>query len=225
MAYLNIVRATTYPAEEGARVLWGESESSSTCKKHVLARGVHLVLIPGSFVAGVVDTVIGVVAGIGSFLTCGSRMFANHAEQHLKSSAMILSRPYANLMLAINPTLSKQKLRPELFDDDERDFSITHFVINKFSSSFRDQLVDCDDSDNFFYKHVVSRLTFVLLTVADVVARVADGIICLPVAAASILTFGCFERLNDLALGTLQAPGLIGDLYFLGGFICKPFSS
>jgi hypothetical protein len=83
-------------------------------------------------------------------------------------------------------------------------------VINSLKALAR----SCYKSDNFLKRHVASRLTYALLAVSCLATRVADGAIGVAAAGLSVLTGGNFESLNNLAYRTLQAPGIINDLFY-----------
>lgn len=87
---------------------------------------------------------------------------------------------------------------------------LSDLVINPLKDIAR----SCYNSDNFLKRHVASRLTYALLAVSCLVTRAVDGIIGIPAAGLSILTGGKFESLNNLAYRTLQAPGIINDLFY-----------
>lgn len=88
------------------------------------------------------------------------------------------------------------------------------FLSNNATNLLKDVARTCYRSDNFVKRHVISRLTYALLAMASLVTRTVDGIICMPIAAASILTCGTFPTLNNIAYRSLQAPNIINDLFY-----------
>lgn len=227
MSYTNVTYASTKPAEHYVDSNWVESDKTTFLKKHVLARGAHLLLAPASFITSAVDTIIGLGAGIGAICTLGKHQpTIKAAFNHLSSSNKLVVRPYVNILQTINPKakfsgdLANQPYvvrylaqctdyKPPMISGDGDGF-ISDIVINSLKNVAR----ACYNSDNFLKRHVASRLTYALLAVSCLVTRAIDGIIGIPAAGLSILTGGKFESLNNLAYRTLQAPGIINDLFY-----------
>lgn len=167
-----------------------------------MARGAHLLLTPASFITSAVDTIIGLGAGLGAICTLGkNKQTFKVACNHLSSSDKLFVRPYVNFLKTINP---------EAKISGDGDGFLSDLVINPLKNIAR----RCYNSDNFLKRHIASRLTYALLAVSCLVTRAVDGIIGIPAAGLSILTGGKFESLNNLAYRTLQAPGIINDLFY-----------
>lgn len=219
MSYTNVTYASTKPAEHYVASSWVQSDETTFLKKHVLARGAHLLLTPASFITSAVDTIIGLGAGIGAICTLGKHQSTvKVAFNHLSGSNKLFVRPYVNFLQTINPEAKFSGdaanqpfgLAKQAMISGDGDGFLSDLVINPLKNIAR----SCYNSDNFLKRHVASRLTYALLAVACLVTRAVDGIIGIPAAGLSILTGGKFESLNNLAYRTLQAPGIINDLFY-----------
>jgi hypothetical protein len=67
--------------------------------------------------------------------------------------------------------------------------------------------------ENFFKRHVASRVLFAVATVAQVIARLAEGILGLAAAALSIVTVGKFSKVNQFAVDNLGITKVIPDAF------------
>lgn len=210
MSYINITNASTTLARDYVNSNWVASSETTFIKKHVLARAAHLALVPASFITSAVDTIIGLGVGIGVICTLGKHESTfKITRNHLFSSNRLFVRPYVNLLQTINPEANFSGSNGRSMISAEGVGFLSDFSLNLLMNIAR----DCYNSDNFLKRHVFSRLTYVLLAVACLVTRAVDGIIGIPVAGLSILTGGKFESLNNLAYRTLQATGIIEDLF------------
>lgn len=219
MSYISLNYTFTTPAEDYIDINLVHDDDTTFVKKHILARGAHILLTPVSFITSAVDTIIGLGAGIGAICTLGThKQTFNVACYHLSSSKELFVLPYVNFVQTINPEARFSEAyivrylglaKKAMISGDGVGF-LSDFVINPLKNIAR----SCYNSDNFLTRHVASRLTYALLAVSCLVTRAVDGIIGIPAAALSILTVGKFESLNNLAYRTLQAPGIIGDLFY-----------
>jgi len=234
MSYTNITYASTTPLENYVNNNWVYSPGTTFIKKDVLARGAHFVLAPSFFITCAVDTIIGLGVGIGAFCTLGKhKPICEIAYAHLYSSNMLFVRPYVNLLQTINPEAKladrsnfkgnipffinyhgETKLcitnnKPPMITADGTGY-LSDLIINPLKDIGR----SCYNSNNFLKRHVASRLTYALLAVSCLITRAVDGVIGVVAASLSILTGGKFESLNNLAYRTLQAPGIINDLFY-----------
>lgn len=212
MSYTNVTYASTKPAEHYVDSNWVQSDETTFLKKHVLARGAHILLTPSSFITCAVDTIIGLGAGLGAICTLGkNKQTFKVACSHLSSSNKLFVRPYVNFLKTINPEakFSGDAAKQAMISGNGDGF-LSDLVIDPLKNIAR----NCYNSDNFLKRHIASRLTYALLAVSCLVTRAVDGIIGIPAAGLSILTGGKFESLNNLAYRTLQAPGIINDLFY-----------
>ncbi|MCC5831695.1 MAG: hypothetical protein JJU12_01450 [Chlamydiales bacterium] len=88
---------------------------------------------------------------------------------------------------------------------------ITDFVKQKLN----DALKSCTKPERGSggMRHIVSRLTVILRTVASLITRIVDFPIGLIAGLFSLLTFGRYESLNNAALRGLQITGIVTDLF------------
>ncbi len=196
------------------------SNSESKLKSQCLAKGALIGLGVLNIVTGIADTAIGVALGCANVATAGTnyKIYKATISQFTNTQAM-LSISYMNFLRTINPKgVFSQNLTKKFLPDDYKppvisvkgDGLLTDSVttsINKFAR-------DCYTSDNKLKKHVISRLTYPVLALAYLVTRTVDGIIGLLAATFSLLTLGKFTILNNVAFRGLQAPGIIGDLFY-----------
>jgi hypothetical protein len=191
------------------------AHSENFIKKHILSRISNFGLLFFSGFAALGDTIIGSFAGLGSIATLGMHdgTFLT-AMEHLEiGTRSVLAYPYGHLLRTINPNAlpeSKRDDNPPYVDKGGKDGLLAHYALDKLKNIAR----SCYNSENFFKKHVASRLTYVLMAIASVVTRIADFFIGLVAALLSLLTFGKFETINNIAFRALQAPAMLKDLFY-----------
>lgn len=153
------------------------------------------------------DTIIGLGAALGSLVTFGHAPVFKFAERHLAKTTNFFSEPCFHLLGVINPR-SKFKVKFR---------GLSYFVFENacFDKTLQKHAQEFRNSDNWLKRHVASRLTYAVNLVAVVVGCVVDAILCIPLAIASMVTFGKFQWLNEDAYAALGAPGgLIYDLFY-----------
>jgi hypothetical protein len=185
---------------------WVKTYQESFVQKHILARGAHLLLVPASLITTAIDTIVGLGAGIGAILTLGQNKNAFcFAVTEVLEANRLLILPYQNFLQAINPEAE--------FTDHIKaeDGPITNNVMDPLLLLAR----NCANSKDFLTRHVASRLTYALTALACLVTRTVDGIISIPVTAASIVTLGRFRFINDLACKTLKVGALISFTFVI----------
>jgi hypothetical protein len=211
MSYINIHKELTEPAANYIETNWILSHKTTFLKKQVLARGAYFCLTPAAFITHAIDTIIGLGIGLGALCTLGiHKPTVKMAINHLSDSKQLFANTYINFLKFINPGAYA-----DLNSSQEPTISAegNGFLSDFVDKPLRDLARDCRNSDNILKRHITSRLTYALLAISCLVTRAIDGIIGIPAAALSILTLGKFESLNNLAYRTLQAPGIIRDLF------------
>lgn len=86
---------------------------------------------------------------------------------------------------------------------------MTPFITNYLG----ERAAEFKSSESFFKRHVVSRLTYALMVMASLVARVADGIIGVLAAVGSFCYLGTNEQLNVTAFKGFQAVTNLRDIF------------
>ena len=216
MAYTNVTTSIASPISNYADSCAHPSNPKNRTffKESVLSRGAHFTSTPVYAFTNTIDTIIGLVAGIGALCTLGMHKPSyTFACKHIICADFLISDVYLGLIKMINPRLS-------LDDSANKAGMITEFVstmLEKRANAFR-------DSDSIFKSHVASRLTIALLALSSIVTRVADGIIGLGAAGLSILCLGKVDELNSLAYRGLQVTGIISDLFVWTVMIINPWA-
>lgn len=214
MPYTNITQSTVIPLQSFVQKNFVLSKDAGCFEKHVSARAAYLLLIPTSFITATLDTIIGIGLGAGACLTGGLiKRLNTYSVRHIAASSVLLANPYYHLMRAINP-----KLR------FGRSLSIANFVSNLVEKPVTVAMSNCLDSKSFFMRHVVTRTLIASNAIACLVTLVADAIICLPVAALSLVTFGYFDKVNRLAFGTLMCPKIIAVFVYSSINLVNPYA-
>jgi hypothetical protein len=171
--------------------------------RHGSARVCYLLATPLDVGTRVVDTAIGLAAGVGSLITLGtSRELNGFATRHLHSSNTLIAAPFKCLVRFINPQAP--------FAGASRDGPVGVRVGN-LTRRWCGALAR---HNNCFVRHVVSRLGYALRTLAMIISRVIDLIIGAIAAIGSLLTLGCFERINSIAYRGLTGVGMIQDIFY-----------
>lgn len=206
-----------YVSKYSAYLIYIISDSESTkFERHVIARGINLLLIPAYAVSGAVDIILGSIGAVGAILHFGTNIQWNRfAIIHLKSSRVILSNMYINLIQFLNPSKSS------LFTYVEGGIVYT-YANNKIQNWAN----NVSKSPNRFVQHVVTRLTYALLAVASIISRVADFAIGLVTGSLSIicLCFGGNNSLNRISFRSLQILAIIYDVFYCTIRCINPWS-
>jgi hypothetical protein len=173
--------------------------SRSVFRSEVLSRIISLLLIPGSAIANLADTVVAVFAQAGVILTGGNNQrLVNTANLHFSYSSS-LSVPFYYLIRVINPRSGPEPVT-------SRGITLAlKLKLEKIASKFF-------HSDNLLKKHTATRLTYALLAVACVVTRAVEAVFGLVGATLAVLTLGKFHRLNQFAYVNLHFTHIVRDI-------------
>lgn len=175
------------------------------CLRHSIgARVAHLALAPVSLVTGAFDLVFASIMGAKAYIHLGcNKSLTRESVDQFYAARNIVTRPYMNLVKFVNPKVHFRTAN-----------ALISYRGNGFLSQHLGSMIEntgiinyCTNLDNFFARHISARLCYALVTIAFVVARIADGIISVPACAVSILIAGKFQALNNLAYRTSQAFG------------------
>ena len=216
MTYTNVTNSIAVPIKKYANDCANpmDYKDKTFFNESVLSRGAHFTAVPVCLFTNVVDTAIGLGAGVATLCTLGMHQPTyKFTLDHLSSANHVISSIYFGLLRTINPR-SK-------FDDSVYQNGIFAGVVAK-------PILECADafrdSDSIFKRHVASRLTYALAGLSCIVTRVADGIIGLGAAGLSVICFGTNHKLNSLAVRGLQATRLITDLFISAVVIINPWA-
>jgi hypothetical protein len=220
MAVKSLVNMLTSAQGYVANTLAGDHASFKS--KQIYARASFVGFIPASIAAISIETVLGMLLGVGSVITIGKHSDVYKTSKfHLKCSNILISLPYYNFLCAINPTAELTTTKKGQDAVVKKQGLITESTRKAFKNFAKGNA----QSTNWFPKQVTSRLTYATLLVACVVTRAVDGVIGLGAAAASILLLGTSKTLNTVAYKALQTPGIIYDIYYCGIKFINPGAS
>jgi len=203
---------------------WVGNDAAHPFNRQVTARAANLIMAPVDAIAGVGDTVIGVLAGVGTIVSLGenTKIFRT-ASHHLSRCTGLIVRPYRDLLHCVNPravfswkpTYGEAadarkfgKGRPLVYCDG--DGLLTGHVKDAFYGIGR----WCRNHENVVIKHVVSRLSSLLSIAASAVCRAVDFVFGVIAAVLSFVALGKSETLNNTAHRGLQVTGIVGDVIF-----------
>lgn len=211
MSYTNISSLAELPIDKLFRFV--QSRPKNFLNAHVLTRTAHLIVAPFEIVAAVADTIIGLGVGALSVASFGAspRLF-EVASLHLGSARDLMQKPYLHLLRSINPK-AHITINQTVYGLAERAFIFT---------PLRNANQKCLDSDNLLMRQVGTRLTYALLALSTVVARVAEGILGSAMATLAILTVGYSKKLNTLACESLITAFYIQNMLFYSVKILNP---
>jgi hypothetical protein len=201
----NISQAIVFPIDRAIDKNLVYTKRTNFLKKEILARCGRLVLIPLSATTAALDVALGTIGAAGALLTQGrNKSLCSFAMKHLDASSKILAQPYANLLKTFDP---KNSLSGSTVG------AAGEGIIADVLVSTPDYLAErCKKSNNFIVRHIASRLTYVLLATACLIARAVDGVIGALALPLSLITLGKCRSINALAYRGLQAPGILKDL-------------
>ncbi|MBA3958142.1 MAG: hypothetical protein H0X51_07105 [Parachlamydiaceae bacterium] len=197
-----------------------ESSCSHLFKHHVVARVIHLAVIPIFMVTTAWDMAIGALTTVASLATLGMYESLNDRSiKHLEASQSILAHPYLHLLWTVNPSA-------KMIHRDGRLFSFKNEFSGIFSAfvllAAEDALEKRCESENVFVRHVISRPLVVLAAAITVVAQVADGILGVACAGLSLFSFGMIPKVNTIAFTALKGFLDLRELYKLGVRLLQP---
>lgn len=180
-----------------------EGKDHSFIKREVFQRGATLGIGCVALPALAIETLIGVILGVGVILTGGKSL--SLYEKHLSfiaGSKFIFKLPFECLLKTVNPNADFLKTtRNGIISSYTRDF-------------FRELSTECRSSENILIKHVISRLTYAAMAISMTISRIVDGAIGLLTVPLSILTLGKIKSINHTALEALHFTGIIQDLLY-----------
>ena len=179
-----------------------ECEDSSFFNE-VATRACYLSLVPGTFVANVADTIVGIVAA-AIFICSFGKYGGNFSAEGIMASEKIVSQPFANLVKSINPQAK--------FNFFDYKYYTNGKCISKVEKFFKKNQSQYIKSKSFLKKQIVSRLTFALQAVASVVARLADAFLGVGYATRSIFNAGRNNGFNNKAINHLRITGIVRDV-------------
>ncbi len=189
----------------------------STSRSHPLAsffneqvyqRGQYLIEIPVSLITSTLATVSAIPFATLAIVFGGLSGDAMHLGRTLlPQSKNIIRKPFYNLLHFINP--KAESVRDEKFGP-RSPVCIGHKL---------------KKSNNILVRHVVSRLSFALDLVAEVVRKAVFGVLGAIAAVFSLMTLGISPSLNKFAYKGLKAPGVIGDIFRGVQLIINPWVS
>ncbi|MBA3956816.1 MAG: hypothetical protein H0X51_00260 [Parachlamydiaceae bacterium] len=188
--------------------LYYDATETNWCGRSILFRGGKLGLAGLSVVCNSTDLLRGLIFGIGTLLTAGLHSNTySRSMKYLSSSNYIAAETYLHLLSAVNPDYANS--RDCLLSPDGH--GIIAVVVDKH---FRKFATKCNNSPNLFVNQVVCRLTYLSLILAQIICRVADGVLGVIGMAFSFMTIGKITFFNRLAFRGLQAPGLLRDIFY-----------
>jgi len=228
MSYFEFTNLITKPLSEAIN----EHLEPNSFKNKCLNRAGRLLLIPVSTIACGLEAIVGLGSGFLSIVSLGtSKNLFKFSRKRLSSTYHIFVHPYVNFLKTINPKAKfsgkspniylirvEKKEEPKIIGEDQKHFLLGRvvFEVAKLANALS------NSKNPFLEKHIASRCVYVILGVSCVIARVADAVIAVPAVSLSILALGTWESANNLAYRTLQAPGIITDLFFCSVCVLNP---
>jgi len=171
--------------------------------REVTARLSYMAKIPLSLVTTITDTAIGVILSVGYILKLRrDQRLSEKAFMYSYQSHRIISLASMLLIRIVNPS-AKCELKSG--------GALTTRLVPPILELYNGHVL----SDNFWKKHVCSRVIGASGTPIVVVARFVDavfGAIALPIA---LVTLGKYKAINDFAINNLSVGGIIGDILLL----------
>jgi hypothetical protein len=171
-------------------------------KRHVVSRAGYLAAIPCHIFASAIDGIASIGTGFYSIITAGTnKKSLQFAGCQINSFVSLLPDAFYHLQNTICPGTERDSLTS--------DGILTKYVYQAINAGIQ----KCNESDNFILKHVISRLTAILLPLACAVTRAVDFFLGIVAALAALLTAGKIKHLNNLAGQGLQINGIALDLF------------
>jgi hypothetical protein len=202
---MSITKTLIDPAVSYIDSTWTTSTNTS---EKIYARTANLLLAPVVLITCALDTILGLGATLGVVCTLGRHnIIADQAATLMLHSTKLLTAPYMQLLKTIDP---KQRSYEKKYTNN---YTCDKGLLTEKITFIFAHILKISKSQNFFNRHIVSRLCFALLAMASLVTRVVDGLIGVLAASVSLLTLGYFHNVNQIAYQNLQAPGIITDIF------------
>lgn len=194
-------------SEMGKKIYSSENSSVPT-------RLSSLYKIPTTFVNNTISAAIYIFAIIQLLARLASSELeegeaegeAEEEAENFSGTYKIIAEPFLHFVKFINPSAQ--------IEIEE----IPMYCFTKWSIS---TMINNRESENFFKKHVVSRLVLSMLVVTATVVSIAQGSFGAIAGALSVVSLGKSERLNQWATWGLQV-NLIADWALLGATMYNP---
>lgn len=172
--------------------------------EHILRRIVAIALmIPLVGAASIVGAVIGTLSAAGSLLTFGYSNKLNEITQdNLKNFAALPSQIYRTALYTLNPNAKFER-----FSYD------SGVIVYQTLSKLNDIQEDLAESNSILKRELFSRVIALVEIPTAIVARVLDLAIGIFSLIPSLVTLGCFKKLNQFTYRQLQVLQVIPDLH------------
>lgn len=185
---------------------WGQDdrgvpEHTHSFGKNVYTRVAYAALAPLALYSVFQEAVIGTASALAAIATLGLIHKVNaSAIAHLSYSFRYLQLAHLSILRFFDPSIPLQ--------------GGSYFAIPTPSAAIEASALKQSRSDNFFVRHVTSRLTYALLAVSMIVTRVVEAVLVIPAVVLSIFFFGEVKSVNNFALNALSAPKILLDVFF-----------
>lgn len=175
----------------------------------------HFGLIPVSLFTKIFDSCIGIPSALLATCALGRiNSLNNFVFDQLNCAGDVVSDPFNHFMKVINPDYAAHTTIP-------CEGSVLHHQVRNIEEYAESHLIASND---FFKSQVCSRVTYAVLALAYIIARVADAIFVVPLAICTLLSLGKWSSLNSATCKAMKFPGLMPDLFFCFIKILNPQS-
>jgi hypothetical protein len=184
-------------------------EEINLAHRQISARLGNAILSGASILPCAIDTIAGLIGGAIALLTLGlEKHTVNFAARELHATNDLIAKPFEFLLRTINPKAEFSTSHPSSQSDISR-------AIEEIPLAGRMGNVAraCAQGENFFIRHVVSRVSYLATALIAVISRIALATLAAPTVALAVVTLGSFGKINRFASKTLQASGIIADLF------------
>lgn len=228
MDYINLTQRLEKHIEFEDESSYTDHSEKEFLEKHFISRGRHLLLTPLSAITCALDILVGSILFLKVLSNGGTKKNSyERAFKHLESSQYILSLPYMNFVKIFNPAaIFSEDIRRSGVDQvsyisNEGDGLISDYPLHYM----RAVATECYRSDKALMRQGAARAIYAMRILVAVITRVADAIIGVAAAPLALFTFGYVNSLNNLAFRALQAPGIIGDLFYTAIKLVNPLAN
>ncbi len=197
------------------------SNEAHALNNDISTRAKFLLSAPASIIWSALKIILGLGGVVETIYAAGEQKeVVKNVYSLLSESKLILAQPYVYILKATNPKAKFRNniLRSLVEEDMNKKVKIKRdgdgFISNGVILFFKKVAIRCYNSENLLKRHVASRLTYALLAISCLVTRIFDAIIALVAVPVSLWTNGHYQSLNNMAFRSLQAPGIITDLFF-----------
>lgn len=190
-------------------------DKATYLNQQVISRVASFTMAPLSALGVTVDTLVGMISGVGAIFTAGTNKKIWSMASNLTYSRHLLNLPYLNLLRTINPQ-ANIRINADGIIFGRIENSLRPYLEKSYLKTLR------SSESNFLNREITSRISYLLFSLVTIVIRAVDGLIGLIASTLSLVMLGTNATINTLAFNGLASTGIVYDLFYCAVKIINP---